>query len=264
MAQPELESVVAAVRRVGDEVVLPRFMKVAPTRKADGSVLTEADVEAQEALRRELRAIADYPLVGEEMSGEEQRRSWEAGAEGLWCVDPIDGTSNFVAGLQHFAISVAFMRGGRPVLGVVYAPALDEMFAAEAGGGAFLNGRRLPLVATAANIGEAMASVDFKRLPENMAAALAVAPPYHSQRNLGSAALDWCYLAAGRFDLYLHGGQYLWDYAAGCLLLQECGGKMRTLEAADYWAGDVWRKSVIAASTDALFDGWCGWLADRR
>lgn len=261
MARPDPKRVAAAVERVGREVVLPRFMNVASTRKADGSVLTETDLEAQEALQRELRAIAARPLVGEEMSPEAQRQAWDLGADGLWCVDPIDGTSNFVAGLPHFAISVAYLERGRPVLGVVYAPALGEMFIAQAGAGATLNGKKLPWMSPAGELAQAMASIDFKRLPKAMAGMLAHTPPYHSQRNLGSAALDWCYLATGRFDLYLHGGQYLWDFAAGWLMLQECGGYSRRIEDADFWAGEVWRKSVVAAGSEAVFKAWCDWLS---
>lgn len=245
------------MRRVGDTVVLPRFTRVAHTRKADGSVLTEVDLEAQEVLRRELTALLHCPLLGEEMTREEQLRQWQEGDAGLWCVDPVDGTSNFVGGLPHFAVSVALMRHGRPVLGAVYAPALGEMFAAEAGRGAWLNDQRLPLHAPAASVAEALAGIDFKRLPPKLAGRLAVDPPFHSQRNLGSGALDWCYVAAGRFDLYLHGGQHLWDYAAGCLVLQEAGGAMGTLESADFWSGgDVWRKSVVAAGSDLLCAEW--------
>lgn len=264
MALPPLDRVMAAVRRVGDEVVLPCFSKVAYTRKADGSVLTEADLASQETLRRELAATADCPLLGEEMSAEEQRRSWEAGVEGLWCVDPIDGTSNFVSGLGYFCVSVAFLRGGRPLLGVVYAPALGEMFHAEAGRGAFLDGVRLPLAPGAPTMREAVAGIDFKRLPKKLATALATEPPFHSQRNFGSGALDWCYLAAGRFDLYLHGGQQVWDYAAGCLVLQEAGGKMCTLAGGDFWAGDIWRKSVVATSSGTLYADWLCWIRDSQ
>lgn len=253
---PSLADLVAIVRRVGDEVVLPRFTKVAHTRKADGSVLTEVDLQAQEVLRQELSRIADCPLLGEEMTRDEQARQWEAGEQGLWCVDPVDGTSNFVSGIPHFAVSVAFMQQGRPVLGAIYAPALGEMFSAQAGQGAWLNGQRLPLAPPANTLDEAIAGIDFKRLPLQLAAQLASDPPYHSQRNLGSGALDWCYVASGQFDLYLHGGQYLWDYAAGCLVLQEAGGSMSTLEGPNFWEGDVWRKSVVAASTDFLWAEW--------
>jgi myo-inositol-1(or 4)-monophosphatase len=251
-----LADVAEIVRRVGDEIVLPQFTHVSHTRKADGSVVTEVDLQAQEALGRALVHLADCPVLGEEMTAEQQTACWAAGEGGLWCVDPVDGTSNYANGLPHFAVSVAFMRGGRPVLGVVYAPALKEMFFAEVGGGAYLNGRRLPFVAPATQLSDTIAGIDFKRLPSALAARLAGHPPYHSQRNLGSGALDWCYVASGQFDLYLHGGQYLWDYAAGCLILQEAGGAMSTLEGDDYWSGDVWRKSVLAASTPALWRDW--------
>jgi myo-inositol-1(or 4)-monophosphatase len=259
---PSLDDLVAVVRRVGDEVVLPRFTKVAHTRKADGSVLTEVDLQAQEVLHQELSKLAPCALLGEEMAVEEQVRQWNAGRPGLWCVDPVDGTSNFVSGIPHFAVSVAFMQEGRPVLGAVYAPALGEMFSAQAGQGAWLNGERLPLAPPAENLGEAIAGIDFKRLPLQLAAQLASDPPYHSQRNLGSGALDWCYVASGQFALYLHGGQYLWDYAAGCLILQEAGGAMATLEGPDFWAGDIWRKSVVAASTDFLCAEWRHCIAE--
>ena len=89
---PALNDVIAIVRRVGDTVVLPRFMKVAHTRKADGSVLTEVDLEAQEVLRRELAALTPSPMLGEEMTVDQQQRLWDAGADGIWCVDPVDGT----------------------------------------------------------------------------------------------------------------------------------------------------------------------------
>ena len=260
-----LEKVIKLVRDVGDHVVMPNFLKVARQHKDDGSVFTEADLAAQSALEAGLKTIAACPLIGEEMTDHQQQQGWLAGDAGLWCIDPIDGTSNFVNGLPQFAISVAYMRQGKPVLGVVYAPAMREMFYAEAGKGAYLDGlnkARLPLAANrAASLQQAIAEVDFKRLPKSLALAIAANPPFHSQRNYGSSALDWCYLAAGRFDVYLHGGQKLWDYAAACLILQEAGGSMRTLDSEDFWAGDVWKKSVIAARTPDLFDAWADWLA---
>ena len=116
------------------------------------------------------------------------------------------------------------MRAGRSVLGVVYDPVADEMFYAEQGGGAFLNGERLPIKEHVPHLRNAMANVDFKRLPKALARAIVAAPPFASQRNYGAGTLEWCYVAAGRFDVYLHGGQKLWDYAAGCLILEEAGG----------------------------------------
>jgi myo-inositol-1(or 4)-monophosphatase len=203
------------------------------------------------------------PVVGEEMTEELQAQRWIAGDAGLWCVDPIDGTSNFVYGVPYFAVSVALMRQGRSVLGVVYNPVADEVFYAERGGGAFLNGELLPLRPAVRELRRAIAGVDFKRVPARLAAALAARPPYSSQRNFGAATLDWCYVAAGRFDVYMHGGQKLWDYAAGALILEESGGCSCTLTQDDFWADDLWQRSVIAARDARLFTPWRDWLRER-
>ncbi|MGH8346255.1 MAG: inositol monophosphatase family protein, partial [Pseudomonas sp.] len=122
--------------------IMPRYLKVAQQRKSDGSLCTDADIAAQEALSRRLRVIDPCPVVAEEMSEQQHAGQWLKGDAGLWCVDPIDGTSNFVNGLPYFAVSVALMRKGRSVLGVIYDPVADEMFYAEKGRGAFLNGVR--------------------------------------------------------------------------------------------------------------------------
>ena len=140
-----LAATLDVVRRVAQTEVMPRFLKVAFARKHDGTVVTEADIASQAALTRELRRVIDVPVLGEEMSAEQQQHYWEQGADGIWCVDPIDGTTNFVHGVPHFAVSVAYMRRGRPELGVIYNPALDEMYYAQLGQGAYLNGERLPL-----------------------------------------------------------------------------------------------------------------------
>ena len=129
------------------------------------------------------------------------------------------------------------------MLGVVYDPVADEVFYAET------RPRRLPEWRAAADpphvphIRNAMANVDFKRLTPALAGALASSPPYSSQRNYGAGTLEWCYLAAGRFDLYLHGGQKLWDYAAGSLILEEAGGRMCTLDA---------RRLLVGRSVEAI------------
>jgi myo-inositol-1(or 4)-monophosphatase len=260
LAADALERVIQAVKHVAAEEVMPRFLRVAHTRKSDGSLFTEADLAAQDALTRALREIYPGPLMGEEMSEEQQVERWLAGDAGLWCVDPIDGTSNFVYGLPFFAVSVALMRHGRSELGVVYDPIADEAFYAERGRGAFLNGEALPIRELTPALHSAMANVDFKRLSAGLSSELAAAPPYSSQRNYGAGTLEWCYLAAGRFDLYLHGGQKLWDYAAGSLILQEAGGRMCTLTHDDFWADDLWQRSVIAARDPGLFQQWRDWL----
>ncbi len=253
-----------AVRRVGREEVMPRYMKVAYSRKADGSVFTEADLAAQHALIGRLQAIADLPVLAEEQTDAEQQAIWsEASETGLWCVDPIDGTTNFVSGLPFFALSVALIRAGRPVLGVVYDPAADELFAAWAGGGATLNGVVLPLRLPPPELGRCVAGIDFKRLQRDLAVRLVATPPYASQRNLGASALDWCYLAAGRLHFYLHGGQKVWDYSAGWLILTEAGGQAETLQGMPFWAGSPWTCSVRASLSPSLQGQLRAWMGSE-
>ena len=259
-----LKAVVAAVKLVAAEEIMPRYMKVAHQRKSDGSLCTEADMAAQLALTKKLQAILNVPVLGEEMSAKEQHEIWQAGNDGLWCIDPIDGTSNFVRGLPYFAVSVALLREGRSVLGVVYDPVADEAFAAEQGKGSFLNGERLLVREAAESLDQALANVDMKRLGTKLVGQLATHPPYSSQRNFGASTLDWCYTAAGRYDVYLHGGQKLWDYAAGTLILWETGGHACCIEHDDFTQGDIWQRSVIAARDKKLFDEWKNWIRAQQ
>lgn len=255
-----LKATIAAVKLVAAEEIMPRYLKVAHKHKSDGSLCTDADIATQNALIRKLQAICNVPVLGEEMPDADQQAIWQSAQDGLWCVDPIDGTSNFVHGLPYFAVSVALLRGGKSVLGVVYDPVADEMFAAEAGKGAYLNGDKLFGRVTVDTMDKALANVDLKRLGSALSATLAARPPYASQRNFGASTLDWCYTAAGRYDLYLHGGQKLWDYAAGMLILSETGGYACCIENDDFTAGDVWQRSVIAARSEVLFNEWKNWI----
>ncbi|WP_374357261.1 inositol monophosphatase [Chitinimonas sp.] len=254
-----LDQVAATVRAVAAAEVMPRFLRVGASRKDDGSLFTEADLQTQHALERALPTLVDCPVLGEEMSTEQQQSRW-AGHEQIWVIDPIDGTTNFVHGLPYFAISVALMERGRPVLAVIYNPVADEMFTALKGHGAFMNGQPLPLKKHVPQMTEAIAGVEVKWLGGKLPLRLASVAPFGSQRNLGASTLDWCYLAAGRFDVYVHGGQKLWDYAAGCLLLSEAGGQMTSLYHDDYWDDDVWQRSVIAALNPGLYAQWMKWV----
>lgn len=253
-----------AVRTVARQEIVPRYLNVARQRKADGSLITDADLATQEALSHALREILPAAVVGEEMTEREQVDQWLAGDAGLWCMDPIDGTSNFVNGLPYFAVSVALMRRGRSVLGVVYNPVMDEMFHATKGGGAYLNGEKLPIRTHAPPLSGAMANVDLKRLGNRLAREICTGRPFSSQRNYGSCALEWCYTAAGRFDLSLHGGQKLWDYAAGSLILEEAGGSMCGFDQDDFWAEPPWQRSTIAALDPELFIKWRDWVRSHR
>lgn len=255
-----LPGVEAALKAVAETEILPRFLKVARQHKADGSTFSEADIAAQEFLTRALGQLLHLPMLGEEMSDSAQREAWQAGDKGLWVMDPIDGTTNFLVGLPQFAVSVALLRGGKPVLGVSYLPMAGEMFSAVAGRGAWLNGEPLPLRSSGNQLSRAVACVDFKRLPAELAAHLVQSSPIYSQRNFGSSVLEWCYLAAGRVDAVLHGGQRLWDHAAGSLLVREAGGCAATFREDDFDQANPWRRQVIAALNPELFGLWRDWL----
>jgi len=260
-----LDEVIAAVRAVAEQEIMPRYLLVDRQLKEDGSFCTEADIAAQKALASKLQEICpDAVIMGEEMTQQEQVEQWAKGDAGLWSIDPIDGTSNFLNGLPYFAVSVAFMQQGRSTLGVIYNPVADEMFYAVKGGGAFLNGKALPLKKHVPILPNAMANVDLKRLDQKLSEHVAAYPPYASQRNYGACTLEWCYTAAGYFDLYLHGGQKPWDYAAGSLILEEAGGQMCCLNHDDYWAGSLWQRSVIAALDPGLFEQWRDWVRSHQ
>lgn len=255
-----LPQVEAAVRAVAAQEIMPRYLQVVREHKFDGSTLSEADIAAQHFLADALSAIAPLPILGEEMNQAEQCAALAAGDEGLWCFDPIDGTTNFLVGLPLFAISVALLRHGRPVLGVIYAPMQEEMFTAILGGGAHLNGEPLPLRPSTCPLDHAVGLVDSKHVPQALSRELGLNAPYYSQRNLGSSVLEWSYLAAGRADIMLHGAQRIWDFSAGSLLLTEAGGAASTLEHDAFHDGPAWSRSVIACLNPALLPPWRQWI----
>lgn len=253
---------VLAMRTVAATEILPRFRAVTARRKDDGSLVTEADYAAQRALAAALARIAPVEVLGEEMEESEQRRIWAAGGR-FWCIDPLDGTANFSAGVPYFAVSAALMQDDRPVFGVVVDPIADEAYFAVRGAGAWRDG--FPLRPPALEIGlrEAVAEVDLRRAYARVRHDLKHRLPCARRVTSGSSALAWCHLAAGRRDLLLHAGQKVWDYAAGALIAEEAGARTATLVQDDFWAGPAWERSVIAARTPALFTAWRDWVRAR-
>jgi myo-inositol-1(or 4)-monophosphatase len=263
---PALDELAALVKSIAREELLPRFTHAECRLKADGSIVTEADLAVQNRLAKALlERYPQYQLLGEEMDLEKQKELLAQGGEGLWCLDPVDGTSNFAAGFPFFCISLALLVGAEPVLGLVYDPIRDECFTAGQSRGAWLNGARLTCTSPSPPLKRCLGAVDFKRLGSGLAAELAVRPPYSSQRYLGSGALEWCWLAASRFHVYLHGHQKLWDYAAGALILAESGGIAETWRGEAIFRPESLTCSVIAALDETLFKEWrdalAGWLA---
>jgi myo-inositol-1(or 4)-monophosphatase len=240
---------------------LPHRCHITRRHKADGSLVTEADLVVQRRIRAALRERwPEHGFLGEEMDQAEQEQALQCLDQGVWCLDPLDGTNNFASGIPYYAVSLAFLQGNGVRLAIVYDPSRDECFTALEGEGAWLNDQPLHAQAACIELREAMALVDFKRLPADLLERLVRQPPYASQRSFGAVALDWCWLACGRIQLYLHGSQKLWDYAAGHLILQEAGGRSIALDGLPVYQAGLRPRSAVAALDPALFTAWCEWL----
>lgn len=258
---PSLNELSAMIVNAAREELLPRFRQVGFRRKADDSLLTEADLAMQQRLAGELsRRWPQISFLGEEMSSEQQQQLLENNEQGVWIVDPLDGTRNFAAGVPFFSVSVALLKQGEVVLGVVYDPVRDECFTAGKGQGAQCNGEPLHALPAPAQLRHTITIIDFKRLAPALATRLVTDRPFSSQRSFGSVAIDWCWLAAGRCHTYLHGAQRLWDYGAGTLIFAEAGGHACTLTGEPLVNGTLEPRSAVAALDGMLFAAWCEWL----
>jgi myo-inositol-1(or 4)-monophosphatase len=249
------------IRMAGREELLPRFAQVARSFKMDGSIVTQADLIVQARLIDALPSLLPGSVVlSEEMPEVEQRRLLSSG-QPCWCLDPLDGTSNFAAGIPYYAISVALLENGKVTVAAVYDPERDELFHAHMSSGVMLNGE--PAASAVMNetvdeiaLNQSIALIDFKRLDPALSTRLVSSPPYKSQRSFGSVALDWCWLAANRVHVYLHGRANIWDYAAGQFIFQQAGGHSCTLQGEPIFAAKLEARSCVAATTEKLFDEW--------
>jgi myo-inositol-1(or 4)-monophosphatase len=230
--------------------------------KPDGSLLTDIDlrVAADIAASLQSRFPGDAVLSEEALTADAVQAV--AGDGRTWCLDPVDGTGNLAAGLPFACVSLALIRDGEVELGVVCDPYRGECFSALRGGGAWLNGTPLTLPPRRTpELAMATAIVDLKRLAPGLATRIATGAPYRSQRCFGASALELCWLAADRAQLFLDGGQCLWDRAAGALILEEAGGAVQSLApqpgTAAAMAGPV---PVAAATHPALLAEWLAWI----
>ena len=193
--------------------------------KGPGDFVTLADKKAERTVFEELsKARPGYGFVMEEsgtIEGSDKSHTWY--------VDPLDGTTNFLHSVPIFGVSIGLEREGQMVAGVVYNPATDDMFIAERGQGAYLNNRRLR-VAARRNLADALIGCGVPHLgkaeahPRFKAELAAVMTKVSNVRRLGAAALDLCYVAAGRYDAYWERDLQSWDMAAGLVMVREAGG----------------------------------------
>lgn len=234
--------------------------RIARRAKPDGSLVTEIDANLQHAIQAALKVYAPQtPMLGEEMAHDKQQNMLMYSEQGLWVLDPLDGTTNFTTGFPIFGLSLAYVQNGETQAAVIYDPNRKECFTAKRGKGAYLNGQRL-YPGRIEKLHDCVANVDYKRLTGALAERLVSCPPYRSQRNMGSCVLEWCWLAANRIQLYLHGGQHLWDHAAGCLILSESGGIASRLEGKPIKSNKLIKQSAIAACNPDLYEAWFEWV----
>jgi myo-inositol-1(or 4)-monophosphatase len=277
----EIEKLKSLVKVAAREELLKDFGHSEFEYKDDGSVVTPADIAMQDRLQKELtQHWPMYEILGEEMTDEEQQavidnaannltiidqaadgQSGDNTPRGYWCIDPLDGTSNYAAALPFFAVSIALIIDKQQYLGLIYDPVRDEMFTAIKGQGAYLNDVRINHSGLSLSDKKpVVAEIDLKRLPKDLAVKLVSESIFASQRNMGSSAIDWCWMSVGRFDIYLHGGQKMWDYAAGSLIFREAGGRSISLDNEDVFRGQLEVRSVLASFDKKLFDYWYEWI----
>jgi len=216
--------------------------------KGPGEFVSTADLKAERIIKADLRkARPGYAMLFEEGGA-------EAGSDPRhrWIVDPLDGTTNFLHGIPHFAISIALERDGEIVAGVVYEPVRDEMYWAEKGVGAYVNDRRLRVSArrrlSESLIGTGMPFGARIEPGPYMATLTALMGATAGIRRMGSAALDLAYVAAGRFDGFWEFGLEPWDLAAGILLVREAGGYVSDLSGGH----DMMASGDVLAANDHL------------
>ena len=257
-----LNIMIKAARKAGRSLVkdFREVENLQVSSKGPGDFVSKADMAAEEILRSELmEARPNYGWLGEE-TGE------TAGTDPTrrWIVDPLDGTTNFLHGMPHWAVSIALEHKGEIVAGVVFDAAKDEMFFAEKGAGAWLNDSQRLRVSGRHRMIECVfaTGVPFgggKYLPATLQDLARLMPACAGVRRWGSAALDLAYVAAGRYDGYWERGLHAWDVAAGLLIAKEAGAIVQPIREGQNMLED----GHVLAAAEPIFDQFSKVIRDR-
>ena len=229
-----LNVAVLAARRGGNILIrkIPKLAKLDVKQKGRNDFVSEADYAAEGAVIDVIKKhYPDHAIIAEE-SGEQGE------SEYTWIIDPLDGTTNYLHGFPVFCVSIGLMHKGRIECGVVYDPLRQELFTASRGQGAQLDGHKIRVTGRV-DLERALLGTGFPYRDSNMAIA-----PYMKMlekaitetagiRRCGAAALDLCYVAAGRLDLFWETGLAIWDLAAGALIIREAGGIITGLDGSE-------------------------------
>jgi myo-inositol-1(or 4)-monophosphatase len=246
-----LNVMIKAARRAGRSLTkdFREVENLQVSRKGAGDFVSKADLAAEKIIKEDLmEARPTYGWLAEEGGAEEGSDPTRR-----WIVDPLDGTTNFLHGLPHWAISIALEHKGQIVAGVIFDAAKDEMYFAEKGKGAWMNDQRLRVSSRHSMIESVFATgIPFggrSDLPETIKEIAKVAPAVAGIRRWGSAALDMAYVAAGRYEGYWERRLNAWDLAAGVVLVREAGGFIEPLTPGRDILGD----GEVICSNEAIF-----------
>jgi myo-inositol-1(or 4)-monophosphatase len=259
-ASANINVMIKAARKAGRALVrdFGEVENLQVSTKGPGDFVSRADTKAEATIREELtEARPNYGWLGEETGG-------EAGKDPTrrWIVDPLDGTTNYLHGIPHWAVSIALEHKGEIVAAVVYDAAKDEMFVAEKGSGAYLNDRRIRVSGRRDMItmifGTGIPFGGSPLLPLTLKDMARLTPRTAGIRRLGVASLDLAYVAAGRLDGFWERNLNAWDIAAGLLLVREAGGLIGAIgpDEDPLVTGDV-----IAANAE-VFQTFAGIIRD--
>ncbi len=248
---PMVNIAVRAARSAGNIMVryLDRIDTLTIESKGRNDYVSEVDRLAEQEIIRTLRkAYPHHAVIGEE-TGSHGDNEYE------WIIDPLDGTTNFLHGVPHYAVSIALRHRGRLEVGVIYDPIRQELFTAHRGGGALLDGRRIR-VSNRPDINGALVGTGFPfraqhHFPAYMKMFTALTEKVSDLRRAGAAALDLAYVAAGRLDGYWEIGLQPWDMAAGVLLVKEAGGIVSDFKGGD----DYMNSGNIVCGSPRVFKG---------
>lgn len=236
---PMINIALRAARKAGDLIVRAsdELHRIDIQAKAANDFVTEVDLQSEQEISRALRrAFPEHAILGEEGG-----RSGPENAEYTWVIDPLDGTTNFIRGIPHYAVSVGCLRGRRLEHAVVLDPVRREEFTASRGQGAQLNGRRIRVSRLPSLEGALIGTgIPFRGhrdelLPAYGATLAALAAQCAGIRRPGAASLDLAYVAAGRFDAFWELGLAAWDMAAGALLVREAGGLVADMDGSEHF-----------------------------
>ncbi|WP_376874930.1 inositol monophosphatase family protein [Albirhodobacter sp. R86504] len=250
-----LNLMIKAARKAGRSLVkdFREVEQLQVSSKGPGDFVSRADKEAERIIKEELRsARPSYGWLGEE-TGE------EAGEDPTrrWIVDPLDGTTNYLHGLPHWAVSIALEHKGEIVAGVVFDAAKDELYWAEKGGGAYCNETRLRVSGRRVMLESIFATgVPFagqSTLPATLQDFARLMPVCAGVRRFGAASLDLAYVASGRYEGYWERGVKAWDIAAGLILVKEAGGFIGPVRE----GRDIFESGSVIATNGEMFDPLC-------